>query len=57
MTHLIRGSIACWDCKHFIEEKDESHEDLQCKKGYDVCEGRNCPDFIEKMRKGEGTGA
>ena len=50
MTHLVRGSISAWDCKHFIEETDEAHEDLQCKKGYDVCEGRNCPDFTEKVK-------
>lgn len=53
MTHLIRGSISAWDCSHFIEEKEEAHEDLQCKKGYDVCEGRSCSDFEERRVKGE----
>lgn len=51
MTHLIRGSIAAWDCKHFIEETTERHEDLQCKQGHDVCEGRECSDFKEKVDK------
>ena len=47
--HLTRGSIAAWDCKHFIEERDgEGREDLQCRKGYDVCEGRCCADFEAK---------
>lgn len=47
MKHLIRGSIAAWDCKNFIEETDEPHETLMCKKGHEVCEGRECPDFKE----------
>ena len=48
MKHLVGGSIAAWDCKHFIEVGDEEREDLQCKKGHDVCEGRSCPDFEPK---------
>lgn len=47
MTHLIRGSIACWDCKHFVESEDA--EDLQCLKGYEVCEGRECLEFEESQ--------
>ena len=55
MTHLVDASIACWDCKHFIEQKIDGKKgvryNLQCKKGYDVCEGKNCKDFEELVSK------
>lgn len=47
MKHLIRGSIACWDCKHFRV----IYNTTQCQKNYDVGEGRECPDFEELQKE------
>lgn len=43
MKHLVDANIACDNCRHFVEEG------LLCKKDYEVCEGRECPDFQPKI--------